>query len=86
MKWVLPFLFCLLGCKEDMSRYEFCAVSDVEKKPDSEGGYWIATCSDDSFVIFTRMIKPGEGIYYSPYYENRDVVHVHGYIKKIEAL
>lgn len=79
-------MICLFGCgaKKDES-YSYCAVTHVEKKEVTGHSVWVAECSDDSVVAFNRVVKNGEGIYYTPYWENEDTVP-HGYIKKIEDL
>lgn len=87
MRWLCLLLLGLAGCHADVERqYAYCAVTDVEKRPDALGGMWLATCSDGSFVNFSRMIKEGTGIYFTPYYENNDVVTRYGYIHSTESL
>ena len=80
-------LLCLFGCgAKSHESYSYCAVTHVEKKEAVGHSLWIAECAGDSVVIFNRVVKEGDGVYYTPYYEGDDAVHLHGYIKKIEDI
>lgn len=88
MKWVLLTWLGLCGCQASFEsrHFDYCAVTDVEKQPDVLGGYWIAHCSDGRFIVFSRMIQEGTGLYFTPYYENNDAVTTHGYVQRTEIL
>lgn len=79
---------CLWGCaKEKYKAYDYCAVeSVVEQKVATTTYGWIAHCADGSDVIFPRVVKKGDGIYFSAYYENDNTVTVKGYIEYIEQV
>jgi len=81
-------LMALVGCAErPIKSYDYCVVDSVTEKKVADVVFaWVAHCSDGCDVVFPRMIRPGEGIYYSPYTENYDRTTIHGYIKKIEDL
>lgn len=88
MKWALLFMSLGLGgCHADVERaYSYCAVGSVDKRPDALGGLWVATCTDGSFVVFSRIVHAGEGVFYSPYWEGNDTVTKYGYIHMTEPL
>ena len=79
-------LIALGGCAErPIKSYDYCVVDSVtEKKVANVVFAWVAHCHDGCDVVFPRMIKPGEEVYYSPFTENSDTATIHGYIKSIE--
>ena len=80
-------LLCLWGCtKEHVKSYSYCAVDQVETPNPRNKYVWIAHCSGSGAVVFHSEVKAGDGIYFSPYYEDDDAVTTHGYIEEIQKV
>lgn len=83
----LALVFCLFGCgAKKQETYSYCAVTSVDQKQEVGHLIWIAHCSDGNVVIFPRVVKEGDGVYFTPYWEGDDAVQMRGYIKRIEDL
>lgn len=80
--------FCLWGCAhEQVKAYSYCVVKRVDESKAGDQTYsWTAHCDDGSVVVFSRMIHAGEGVYYSPYFENDDTYTMRGYIQGIDKI
>lgn len=81
-------VFLLTGCKcgEVRTRdYSYCIVTDVQSRPNRNGARWVATCDDGSVVTFSRVVKIGDGVYYTPFIEDNDRA-IHGYIKDLDKI
>lgn len=77
-------MFCLFGCKEELSKvYSYCAVDQVERSVIHDQYGWIAHCDHGGTVVFPRRVAVGEEIYYTPYWVDDDSVTTFGYIKEI---
>jgi hypothetical protein len=76
------------GCAHEKIRsYDYCVVENVTEKKIGDVVYdWVAHCNGGVDVVFPRMIKIGDGIYYTSYTENADTVTLKGYIKTIEEI
>jgi hypothetical protein len=80
-------MLCLFGCAtQKVTTYSYCLVDDVKKDVIDDLSRWIVHCDGGGTVIFPRQVGIGEGVYFSPYYENEDPVTEYGYIKQIDEV
>lgn len=77
----------LYACKTpEPKSYSYCLVRSTQRMDRVGHTFYRAECIDNTVVIFPRIVKEGDEVYYDAYWVDDDTVTWHGYIHSLDSI
>lgn len=78
-------LLVLAGCAAprsslNLNSREHCTVAEVRQTHKGDKSMWTTECSEGVFIVFSKALKVGDQVEYSPFYVNNNFSVTYGYI------